>query len=138
ALSTITTGSGNIVASMKCTVRWTACLAVLPLLVAACGPSNGSGSALTAAPLALAPGLAPPSFFGMLRAQSRDLGPIDPNRIVAFTVSLRNPGSQRQATALAAMYNPHSSSYGRYQTPQQVAASYGPRPADVRLARSYF
>jgi kumamolisin len=111
-------------------------VALLSLLVAvsACAPKPLIHSAAPAAGgIASVP--APRDLYQQLLRHSRDLGRIQPDRQVTFTLLLKDPSAQRRAAAIAALYDPHSSHFGQYLSLPQWKMRFGPRVDRVQRVR---
>lgn len=108
-------------------------LCALTLVLAACGGNQTTQQQST--PVALPPlppiGGLPPGLTGV-----QPSGQVDPNLRLQLTIGL---ATNRQALAdeLAALYDPNSSEFGRYLTPQELASRYGASQANVDKVTSY-
>ncbi len=74
--------------------------------------------------------------FHALLAHSHDLGPVTASTRVSFLASLRHPGMSRAAAQLAAMYDPHSTRFGHYDSLRQWMRSTGLSPSMVDQVRA--
>jgi kumamolisin len=115
--------------------RYWVVLAIGALALAGCAGRQASG--VPARTIAFAPVRHGPSsnlFLAMLR-HDRNLGPVKGTQQVSFLVVLRRRNAAQQQAALTAIYDPHSPQYGKFETPAEWAARYGPSPAAVQSAR---
>ncbi len=100
------------------------------LLAALSGCSPGAATGTVRVPVLVA-SAAPADRFHALLARSRDLGPLPPATAVSFVALLRDPASRSGAARIAAIYNPHSSLFGHYESAGEWARRFGPSPALV-------
>ncbi len=70
-----------------------------------------------------------------LPATWRDLGPAAAGQVLSLEVGLPDPTAARRAADVAAMYRPGSPQFGRFLSPVQFAARYGPSPDQVAAVR---
>jgi kumamolisin len=83
-----------------------------------------------AAPSRLAAGSAK---WPAILAASKNLGPVDPGQALTLSLLLRQPEA---GPAVSDIYNPASPQFGRYLTPNQYDASFGPRLEQVRALQA--
>lgn len=101
-------------------------LLLLALLLAACDHTQSQQHSTQAPTLPLPPlGGLPPAASSL-----QALGPLAPNIKLQLSIGL---ATNRQALAndLAAIYDPGSSQFGHYLTPQQLASRYGAAQASI-------
>jgi kumamolisin len=106
-------------------------LAAVLALAGCAGTRVGRGPARS---IALAPVYRPPAqdLYRLLLRRSLDLGPVASRQRVSFLVALRNPSARQQQADLAAIYDPRSPRYGRFESLSQWAARSGPPAAGIR------
>ncbi len=100
------------------------------MIVAIAGPMDAGATAPAVQPLMrqnVTPGL----------DNAVKLHPADPNRTLDVTVSLSLGNQPALAAFLQQVSDPRSTRYGRYLSPAQFAASYGPTPDQVQQVTSH-
>jgi subtilase family serine protease len=109
-------------------------LCALLLMLAACGGQNATQQPQsTHVPL---PALPPIGTLPIGAANAQSIGPVPPNTHLQLTIGL---ATNRQALAddLAAIYDPHSTQYGHYLTPDQIASRYGASQKTIDTVTSF-
>ncbi|MGK4582172.1 protease pro-enzyme activation domain-containing protein [Kitasatospora sp. HPMI-4] len=109
-------------------------LAVLPLTLASLG-----ATAAYAAPQANASAarVALPNTVTPAVAHSQKSGDVPAAQQISVAVSLKLRNTSELDSLLAALSNPKSPQFGKYLTPAQFTARFGPTQADVAQVRSY-
>lgn len=103
-----------------------ACAVAVPITIAAL-PARLATTPGAVVARAAGPG----DLFGVLLANSRDLGAVAANQPVSLLLLLKNPQAPREQAALTAMDTPHTPAFGRFATPASIEG-YGPPGRMVR------
>jgi kumamolisin len=80
---------------------------------------------------------APADPFRALLAHSRDLGPVAAAANTSFVALVRDQTAPRRSAEIAAMYDPSSTTFGRYQTAQQWSSAHDAAAHDARRAAAF-
>ncbi len=97
-------------------------LSLMAVIALSCGQTRPAGAAQST------PATAARDGYHLLLSGSRDTGRIAAGQPVAFDLILANPEAAGLKKAIAAIYDPHSPSYGHFLTPAEAAARFGPAP----------
>src|SRR2546425_6847013 len=69
-----------------------------------------------------------------LIVSSQDLGQAAPTQTVSILLTLKDLSLTRLESDMAAIYDPQSSSYLHFESPEQLRTAYGPDPVAVSIA----
>lgn len=73
--------------------------------------------------------------WSSILSASRDLGPVDSSRVLSVNLVLRQQDPSAVQASVDAIYDPGSPSFGRYLSPGEYDARFGPRPETVERLR---
>ncbi|WP_431679712.1 protease pro-enzyme activation domain-containing protein [Kitasatospora sp. KL5] len=110
-----------------------AAIAVLPLTVASLGASTAQAAPTPQA----ASRVALPNTVTPAVARSQKQGDLPADRTLSVSVNLKLRNTADLDRFLKAVSTPGSPEYGRYLTPAQFTAAYGPTEADVAKVRAF-
>ncbi|MFH9349363.1 protease pro-enzyme activation domain-containing protein [Kitasatospora sp. NPDC017646] len=109
-----------------------AAIAVLPLTAVSLGVSTAQAATPHAAPRVALPNTVNPAV-----AHSEKKGDVPAEQQISVTVDLKLRDSAELDRFLAAVTTPGAPEYGRYLTPEQFTARYGPTEQNVQQVKAY-
>ncbi|WP_078891175.1 protease pro-enzyme activation domain-containing protein [Streptomyces sp. NRRL S-350] len=109
-----------------------AAIAVLPLTAVSLGVSTAQAATPNAAPRVSLPNTVNPAV-----AHSEKKGDVPSEQQISVSVSLKLRNADALDRFLAAVTTPGTPEFGRYLTPEQFTARFGPTQADVEQVKTY-
>ncbi|MER7579848.1 protease pro-enzyme activation domain-containing protein [Kitasatospora sp. NPDC097691] len=114
------------------TLALAAAIAVLPLTAVSLGVSAAQAATPNAAPRVALPNTVNPAV-----AHSEKKGDVPAEQQISVAVSLKLRNTDALDRFLAAVATPGTPEFGKYLTPEQFTARFGPTQADVEQVKAY-